>query len=52
MALLSVLGGVQAFGPIGFFVGTMVVAFLHTILKIVRVALVKIDETQPRTVSV
>jgi predicted PurR-regulated permease PerM len=50
LALLSVLGGVQAFGPIDFFVGPMVVAFLHTILKIVQVAMTKMDESKPFTV--
>ena len=33
LALLSVLGGVQALGPIGIFVGPMVVAFLQTLLN-------------------
>ncbi len=32
LALLSVMGGVQALGPIGLFVGPMVVAFLQTLL--------------------
>ena len=33
LALLSVLGGVQVLGPIGIFIGPMVVAFLQTLLK-------------------
>lgn len=33
LALLSVLGGVQAMGPIGIFVGPMVVVFLHALLN-------------------
>jgi len=33
LALLSVLGGVRALGPIGILVGPMVVAFLQTLLK-------------------
>ncbi len=43
LAFLSVLGGVQAFGPIGLFVGPMVVAFLHTVLKIVHLELGRMD---------
>lgn len=33
LALLSVLGGVNAMGPIGIFVGPMVVAFLYALLN-------------------
>ncbi len=36
VALLSVLGGVAALGPIGILVGPMVVAFLQTLLKILQ----------------
>lgn len=36
LALVSVLGGVQALGPIGIFVGPMAVAFLQTVLQMVR----------------
>lgn len=36
LALLSVLGGVSALGPIGLLVGPMVVAFLQTLLKILQ----------------
>jgi predicted PurR-regulated permease PerM len=36
LALLSVLGGVQALGPIGILVGPMVVAFLQTLLNMVH----------------
>ncbi len=36
LALLSVLGGVQALGPIGIFVGPMVVAFLQTLLNMLH----------------
>ncbi|MGB7344829.1 MAG: AI-2E family transporter [Pirellulaceae bacterium] len=35
-ALLSVLGGVQVFGPIGILVGPMVVVFLQTLLEILN----------------
>jgi predicted PurR-regulated permease PerM len=33
LALLSVIGGVRTMGPIGIFVGPMVVAFLHSLLN-------------------
>ena len=36
LALLSVLGGVTALGPIGILVGPMVVVFLQTLLKILH----------------
>jgi predicted PurR-regulated permease PerM len=36
LALLSVLGGVEALGAIGIFVGPMVVAFLQTLLEMVH----------------
>jgi predicted PurR-regulated permease PerM len=36
LALLSVLGGVQALGPIGIIVGPMAVAFLQTLLEMVN----------------
>lgn len=36
LALLSVLGGVAALGPIGVLVGPMVVTFLQTLLNILR----------------
>jgi predicted PurR-regulated permease PerM len=36
LALLSVLGGVQAMGPIGIFVGPMAVAMLQTLLNIMH----------------
>jgi predicted PurR-regulated permease PerM len=39
LALLSVLGGVKALGPIGVVVGPMVVAFLQALLKMVQVEL-------------
>lgn len=39
LALLSILGGVQALGPIGIFVGPMVVAFLQTLLNMVHAEL-------------
>jgi predicted PurR-regulated permease PerM len=47
LALLSVLGGVQALGPIGIFVGPMVVAFLQTLLNLVHDELMAIQAGQP-----
>ncbi|HUY32264.1 MAG TPA: AI-2E family transporter [Pirellulales bacterium] len=39
LALLSVLGGVKAMGPIGIVVGPMIVAFLQALLKMLQVEL-------------
>lgn len=39
LALLSVLGGVQALGPIGIFVGPMVVVFLQALLNMLHTEL-------------
>ncbi|MEE8453087.1 MAG: AI-2E family transporter [Thermoguttaceae bacterium] len=36
LALLSVLGGVQALGPIGIFIGPMVVVFFHALLNMLH----------------
>ena len=46
LALLSVLGGVQALGPIGILVGPMVVAFLQTLLKMLQTELTSMDQTE------
>ncbi|MGI9518685.1 MAG: AI-2E family transporter, partial [Pirellulaceae bacterium] len=43
-ALLSVLGGVTALGPVGILVGPMIVAFLQTLLKILQRELTEMDE--------
>jgi predicted PurR-regulated permease PerM len=43
LALLSVLGGVQALGPIGILVGPMVVVYLQTLLNILRRELMTAD---------
>ena len=43
-ALLSVLGGVQALGPIGILVGPMAVAFLQTLLNMLRREIGDIDD--------
>jgi predicted PurR-regulated permease PerM len=47
LALLSVLGGVNALGPIGILVGPMVVAFLQTLLNILHRELMRFDSEQP-----
>lgn len=39
LALLSVLGGVKALGPIGILVGPMIVTFLQALLKMVQIEL-------------
>jgi hypothetical protein len=45
LALLSVLGGVQALGPIGILVGPMVVVFLQVLLRLVQREMSSIDKT-------
>jgi predicted PurR-regulated permease PerM len=45
LALLSVLGGVSALGPIGILIGPMIVAFLQTLLNILRRELTAMDTT-------
>ena len=42
-ALLSVVGGVQALGPIGILTGPMVVVFLQTLLNILHRELSSMD---------
>ena len=44
IALLSVLGGVGALGPIGILIGPMVVAFLQTMLKILQRELTQMEQ--------
>jgi predicted PurR-regulated permease PerM len=44
LALLSVIGGLQALGPIGILVGPMVVVFLQTLLKILQRELITMDK--------
>lgn len=36
LALLSILGGIQAFGPVGILVGPMLVSFLQALLNMLR----------------
>lgn len=42
LALLSVLGGVQALGPLGIFVGPMVAAFLVALLKMLQLEITRL----------
>jgi len=44
LALLSVLGGVQALGPVGIVVGPMVVALLQTLLSILQRELLQFEQ--------
>ena len=48
LALLSVIGGVAALGPIGILIGPMVVVFLQTLLKILQrdLSLLDVDAQQ------
>jgi predicted PurR-regulated permease PerM len=45
LALLSVLGGVQALGPVGIVVGPMVIALLQTLLSILQRELTHFDQS-------
>jgi predicted PurR-regulated permease PerM len=45
-ALLSVLGGVQALGPIGIIVGPMIVAFMQTLLEMVNKEMMAISKEE------
>lgn len=47
LALLSVLGGVGALGPIGIFVGPIAVAFLQAALTMLRAEIVSLSEPGP-----
>jgi predicted PurR-regulated permease PerM len=46
LAVLSVLGGVEALGPIGVFVGPMAVAFLQVGLNMLQIELAKLNEPE------
>ena len=50
-ALLSVLGGVHVFGPIGLLVGPMVVVFLQTLLEILSHELAAGSDPDPAATS-
>jgi predicted PurR-regulated permease PerM len=45
LALLSVIGGLQALGPIGIIVGPMAVVFLQTLLRLLQRELSSIDRS-------
>jgi predicted PurR-regulated permease PerM len=45
LALLSVLGGIQALGPIGIIIGPMAVVFLQVLLKLVQRELSSMDRS-------
>lgn len=47
LALLSVIGGVQALGAIGIIVGPMAVAFLQTLLEMVNKEMVAMSKEKP-----
>jgi predicted PurR-regulated permease PerM len=51
LALLSVLGGVGALGPIGIFVGPIAVAFLQAALTMLQTELDSLDIAEPATDS-
>jgi len=51
LALLSVLGGVQVFGPIGLLVGPMIVVFLQSLLEILNQELAHADAEQKPSVD-
>ncbi len=48
LALLSVLGGVQALGPIGILVGPMIVAFAQALMNILQRELTDLDHRDRR----
>ncbi|MFM9069797.1 MAG: AI-2E family transporter [Planctomycetota bacterium] len=50
LALLSILGGVQALGPVGILVGPMIVVFLQTLLNILHREMTSLETAkQPPT---
>ncbi len=49
LALLSVIGGVQALGPIGILVGPMLVSFLQALLNMLRKELEHFGSKEPET---
>ncbi|MCH2180607.1 MAG: AI-2E family transporter [Mariniblastus sp.] len=46
IALLSILGGIATMGPIGLLIGPMIVAFLQSLLKILRRELASMDQEE------
>lgn len=51
LALLSVIGGVQALGPIGILVGPMIVSFLQALLNMLNKELLVLGQTPAPAVS-
>ena len=51
LALLSVLGGLAVFGPVGILVGPMVVVFLQTLLELLHKELTEGERSRRRTSS-
>lgn len=49
LALLSVIGGVTALGPIGIMLGPMLVVFLQTILKMLKQELLSMEQNRSPT---
>ena len=47
LALLSILGGIKALGPIGIFVGPMGMAFLQALLNMLHTELMALDDPTP-----
>ena len=47
LALLSILGGMKALGPIGIFVGPMGMAFLQALLHMLHTEIVALDDPAP-----
>ncbi|MCA9102451.1 MAG: AI-2E family transporter [Planctomycetales bacterium] len=47
LALLSVLGGAKALGPIGILVGPMVVAFMQALLNMLQVEITELGDGEP-----
>ena len=48
LALMSVLGGIKALGPVGILVGPMLVAFVHALLVMVNKELRLLGRTDPQ----
>jgi predicted PurR-regulated permease PerM len=48
LGLLSVLGGVQALGPIGIIVGPMAVVFLQTLLEMINKEMAALEKEKPK----
>ncbi len=46
IALLSILGGIATMGPIGLLIGPMIVAFLQSMLRILRRELASMDQEE------